>query len=49
MKLLVYAYGNPGRQDDALGPVFIEEIERWLEDEKLDYIETDSNINDFEY
>ncbi len=27
-KLLVFGYGNPGRGDDALGPLFVSEIEK---------------------
>jgi len=26
-RILVYGYGNPGRQDDGLGPAFIERLE----------------------
>ena len=28
-KLLIFGYGNPGRGDDALGPLFISEIEKF--------------------
>ncbi len=28
MKILVLGYGNPGRADDALGPLLVEELER---------------------
>lgn len=42
-KVLIYGYGNPGRQDDGLGNEFINQLEKWLEKENLDYIETDSN------
>ncbi len=42
-KILFYGYGNPGRQDDALGICFIEELQCWVEKEKLDYIFFDSN------
>ena len=42
-KILIYGYGNPGRQDDALGNEFINHIERWIEDEGLQGVETDSN------
>ena len=27
-KILIFGYGNPGRGDDALGPLFISEIEK---------------------
>jgi hydrogenase maturation protease len=43
MKILLYGYGNPGRQDDGLGIVFIEQIEQWIKDEKITTIETDNN------
>ena len=29
MKILVYGYGNPGREDDGLGIRFAEIIETW--------------------
>ena len=43
-KILLYAYGNPGRQDDGLGNRFIEEMELWIREKGIDYIETDSNF-----
>jgi hydrogenase maturation protease len=43
LKLLLYGYGNPGRQDDGLGNEFIYLIERWIEKEGLQNIEVDSN------
>ncbi|MCX6233794.1 MAG: hydrogenase maturation protease [Bacteroidetes bacterium] len=43
LKLLLYGYGNPGRQDDGLGNEFIYLIERWIEKEGLPNIEVDSN------
>lgn len=42
-KILVYGYGNPGRQDDGLGNAFIEELDKWIEVEVLQNITTDSN------
>ncbi|MBI5185797.1 MAG: hydrogenase maturation protease [Nitrospinae bacterium] len=27
-KILVYGYGNPGREDDGLGPLFIDSLEK---------------------
>ncbi|MCF8378227.1 MAG: hydrogenase maturation protease [Bacteroidales bacterium] len=42
-KILVYGYGNPGRQDDGLGNAFVDKLERWVESEKLDGFEFDSN------
>jgi hydrogenase maturation protease len=43
IKVLVYGYGNPGRQDDALGNKMVEKIEEWVEKHKIKNIETDSN------
>jgi hydrogenase maturation protease len=37
--ILVYGYGNPGRQDDGLGPLLIEKIEEL----DLPYVQTDAN------
>lgn len=38
-KIIVYGYGNPGRQDDGLGPVLIERLEA----EQITGVELDSN------
>ena len=38
-RILLYGYGNPGRQDDGLGPVLVEEIESL----HLRGVETDAN------
>ena len=43
MKILLYGYGNPGRQDDGLGNAFIESIEIWAEENKIEGLEFDSN------
>jgi len=42
-KILIYAYGNPGRQDDGLGNALLEKLEHWVEKEKLNGFEFDSN------
>jgi hydrogenase maturation protease len=42
-KILVYGYGNPGRQDDGLGVILAEEIEKWSVENGLTNIHTDSN------
>ncbi len=42
-KILIYGYGNPGRQDDGLGNLFVEEAQKWAEAEGLDNISFDSN------
>ena len=38
-RILVYGYGNPGRQDDGLGPALVER----LEGEHIPGVATDSN------
>ena len=43
MKILVYGYGNPGRQDDGLGPVMIEKINEWIEQQGIQHVSTDCN------
>lgn len=43
MKILIYGYGNPGRQDDGLGNAFVDHVEKWAEEQKLTGIEFDSN------
>jgi len=43
-KILLYAFGNPGRQDDGLGNRFIEEIGKWIRNNGVDHIELDSNF-----
>ena len=42
-KVLVYGYGNPGREDDALGNELVEMINAWTKEHKILNIETDSN------
>jgi hydrogenase maturation protease len=42
-KILIYGYGNPGRQDDAMGVVLSERIEKWITSENIPDVETDSN------
>jgi len=41
--ILVYGYGNPGRQDDGLGIRLTELLEDWAKAEGLDHIHFDSN------
>ena len=43
IQVLVYGYGNPGRQDDALGIVMAQKIKEWAEKNRFDNIETDTN------
>lgn len=42
-KILIFGYGNPGRQDDGLGIGLVEEIDRWRIETGLDHVFTDSN------
>jgi hydrogenase maturation protease len=42
-KILVYGYGNPGRQDDGLGIQLVEILEKWAKDQKLGHVYFDSN------
>ncbi|KPK81373.1 MAG: hypothetical protein AMS27_15510 [Bacteroides sp. SM23_62_1] len=42
-RILIYAYGNPGRQDDGLGNRFVEEMEKWIRENNILNVELDSN------
>ena len=42
-KILLHAYGNPGRRDDGVGNECIAIIERWIQEKDLKYITTDSS------
>ena len=45
-KILLYGYGNPGRQDDGLGIEFIDCIQQWIKEEKLELsVQLDSNYH----
>lgn len=41
--ILIYGFGNPGRQDDGLGIYLSEKIESWIKKENLDSIKVDCN------
>lgn len=41
--ILVYGYGNPGRQDDGLGIRLVEILEEWAAGENYSHIHFDSN------
>lgn len=43
LKILLYGYGNPGRQDDALGISFVEEMEKWVTAQGIENISFDTN------
>jgi hydrogenase maturation protease len=42
-KILVYGYGNPGRQDDALGIRFTETVRSWADQGEFPDLHTDMN------
>ena len=42
-KTLIYAFGNPGRQDDALGNELVEAIQLWIDDNNIQGVDCDSN------
>lgn len=42
-KILIYGYGNPGRQDDGLGNYFVDQAKAWAKDVGLSNISFDSN------
>lgn len=42
-KILVYGYGNPGRQDDALGNACVDALQEWCLEEGLTHVSFDSN------
>jgi hydrogenase maturation protease len=41
--VLVYGYGNPGRQDDGLGVALVEQLAAWAASEHLPGLTFDSN------
>ncbi len=43
MQLLVYGYGNPGRQDDGLGIELARKLEEWAAESGLDNVEFENN------
>jgi hydrogenase maturation protease len=43
MRILVYGYGNPGRQDDGLGIELVSRLEKWADETGLADIEFDNN------
>jgi hydrogenase maturation protease len=42
-KILVYGYGNPGRQDDGLGILLAQELEKWAEEHKYAHYHFETN------
>ena len=43
LDVLLYGYGNPGRQDDALGCLLADLVEQWIENENIKGIVCDRN------
>jgi len=43
LNILIYGYGNPGRQDDGLGNAFVNRIREWVAVEGLHDFTFDSN------
>jgi hydrogenase maturation protease len=41
--ILVYGYGNPGRQDDGLGYELVRKLEKWRDENGFQEIDTDTN------
>lgn len=42
-RILVFGYGNPGRQDDGAGVVFVEELAAWAHSNEHRWITFDNN------
>jgi hydrogenase maturation protease len=43
MRILIYGYGNPGRQDDGLGIQLVSRLESWAIDKGLANVEFECN------
>jgi hydrogenase maturation protease len=43
MRILVYGYGNPGRQDDGLGIELVTRLEKWAAEQRMEGIRFDNN------
>lgn len=43
MRILVYGYGNPGRQDDGLGIALVDKLEEWVAENQVADIAFDNN------
>lgn len=43
MRILVYGYGNPGREDDGLGIALASQLQTWAEEKGLTDIQFDNN------
>lgn len=43
MQILIYGYGNPGRQDDGLGIALVDRLEEWASEKELVGFEFENN------
>jgi len=43
MQILIYGYGNPGRQDDGLGIMLSQMLEAWVAENQIIGVEFDNN------
>jgi hydrogenase maturation protease len=43
LKILVYGYGNPGRQDDGVGVQLVKELEEWANKHQMNNVVFESN------
>ena len=43
MQILIYGYGNPGRQDDGLGIALTQRLEAWVSELQIIGVEFDNN------
>lgn len=43
MQILIYGYGNPGRQDDGLGIALVSQLEEWAAENQITWIRFDNN------
>jgi len=41
--ILIYGFGNPGRQDDGLGIILTERIDSWVKEKNLNSVTVDCN------
>jgi len=42
-RILVYGYGNPGRQDDGLGIEMVKMVQEWIDRHELDCMTSEDN------
>ncbi len=43
MQILIYGYGNPGRQDDGLGIALTQKLEAWVSENQIEGVDFDNN------